>query len=561
MFFRRRNREETTEVQGTNSLFLHISEAGWRGRRVNEGQEDLGPIRTGDAPDIAVLGPKRLEAVVRLAAHRYAKRKFEKVGDIYVLLDDPTVAFIDAKDQQFASPSADLLREYGARQLNVGEATYGQRKFGLHRRSEGEGDDGQSELVVAERKRDGVYAFMEVQRLRNMLGDLEDLALRIVSVVPVADVLLSRAEARPSETYTGLYVADHNTYLALANPGLGTAMVRTLPIGLMTIVLKLADEQAVPAAEVLKALGNRDYISGVPITPLAEEASHDAYARILSPLLRRYFAEIEKTIDYFDMQRMSGRASVIEVVGEIERVRGVKEILGRELGAGTEFPEEPLVDMFRKLVVGHAGEGHSVNLLSGAARPLVTVGKKEYLFSNDRFVTNESADLDQGVGQITEEGRAPEAPSSRIEKMRKERTRKERGKGKGGLLGRRTAEPGRRERGRQRPGRQAGEQGDRQIFMLLGLLVFGILYLGWTQFDDVSLRYENRVRDLGTSLKKNAELRRELTRAPATVVRGRTVSDKVLWSEKFLAIADNMDEHLWLTDVYLSDEQRQIGEA
>ena len=37
--------------------------------------------------------------------------------------------------------------------------------------------------------------------------------------------------------------------------------------------------------------------------------------------------------------------------------------------------------------------------------------------------------------------------------------------------------------------------------------------------------------------------------------------DKVLWTEKFLALAENMNETMWLTDVYLEVSKRTIGNS
>ena len=76
-----------------------------------------------------------------------------------------------------------------------------------------------------------------------------------------------------------------------------------------------------------------------------------------------------------------------------------------------------------------------------------------------------------------------------------------------------------------------------------------------------SRAYDGAARTYASAAENNAQLRNEARISDAgSVGRLRTASDadKVLWTEKFLALAKYMKKSMWLTDVYLSGADRTV---
>ena len=133
MFFRKK-KQEVQAVENTpeaNILYLHIAEDGWKARLTGPDGTPLGDDMFKNVSDPKLEGSERTENIIKDAVRQFPKRRLRKVGSIHMLLDDEDLLIIDGKEQKLKAPNPLILRELGARKLNVDQTTYGTRRFGL----------------------------------------------------------------------------------------------------------------------------------------------------------------------------------------------------------------------------------------------------------------------------------------------------------------------------------------------------------------------------------------------------------------------------------------------
>lgn len=565
MFFRKKQPLPSAkdEAEGSDRLFIHFSEHGWSAIGDDPAQPDVPPEESGETINSNETGVVRTEAVIRMAARNFSKRKLAAVKSIHILLDDPIVQFADVKSLPVNVHNPTALCEFGARYLNVPAACYGSRNFGIFARSDDSRPSKETDFISGERKQDGIYAFMDARQIRSYLSLMGDMALKVANVTPVGDLLLRRSETKPNAAYAALYIAADASYFALANSGVGSALVRTIPIGLMTLVGKVAEASSVAAADALAEFHKRDYFSAIRLSDKAaapaDMLTDDLYQRTLAPLLKNYFSAIAKTLDFFETQRISNSPPGIEVFGDLEKLKGLKELLVKNLGVPAIFPEESLIHLFHK-----SAQTPSVNLLSGATDSLLTVGKTRYTFSREGFVS--SAELARESLSVEKARLSKQKEQSRVSRLRKTAKKPDGGTKKNALGGlslsfSRLFSKNKQDESLADDGALGGEAGnnDRQYFILFGAVIFGLFYLAWMQFDDIDARFNGQISTLHNEIANNYRFRTELSKSSRLPADLAADINKVLWSEKFLAIASDMNEAMWLTDVYLSDESREIG--
>jgi len=378
MFFRKK-KQEVQAVENTreaNILYLHIAEDGWKARLTGPDGTPLGDDMFKNVSDPKLEGSERTENIIKDAVRQFPKRRLRKVGSIHMLLDDEDLLIIDGKEQKLKAPNPLILRELGARKLNVEQTTYGTRRFGLSGRREGKTSDWASWNVASEDGDDNkgeVYAFFESAKLENYLSQLDAAALKLTSVVPITDLLLRGVESFPQVPSASIYMADHNTYIAMGFPDMGMASIRTIPIGVLSVADAVAKAQSVNTKDALTALSNRDYMSSIELNaPKSDEddLTRSVYDRALSPLFTRFFGEISDTFEYFSQHRAAGPISSVEIIGALDRINGIRELFKTNVKCTVTFPTEGLLDMF----VSHVKQG-AANLLSGSDGSLLSVGR------------------------------------------------------------------------------------------------------------------------------------------------------------------------------------------
>ena len=579
MFFRRKKPEAQAEdsTRESKTLYLHIAENGWNARVTGPDGASIGDDEFENVSDPKAEGSDRTEIIIKDAVRHFSKRRLRDVGSIHMLLDEQDVLVIDGKEQSSKAPNPMILRELGSRKLNVEQTTYGTRKFGLSGRREGKSSGWANWDVDAKDGDKGeVFAFLESAKLENYLSQLDVAALKLASVVPVVDVLLRRIEALPQVASACIYMADHNTYLAMGFPDMGMASIRTIPIGIHSFVDAVAKAQSVSAKVALSALSNRDYISSIDFSAqnsTDENLTSSVYDRALAPLLSKFFGEINSTLEYYSEHRAAGPISCVEIIGALDRVKGIRELFEANIHGAVTFPAEGLLEKF----VSHVTQG-AANLLSGSDGSLLSVGRTRYSYSENKFVETEV--LAQQRAEIETE-KSSKVPEGRVSRFRgnkggrsgskvksgsknKDKSIKSKGAApkKEGFLSRargvgKSAKVGDvRQQGAMD---KTARKQDRAGVMLVLLSAFGILYFAWTKFESVSIEHLVSVSALQKAIDAGAVNRQEAGKKGTVQSSILPVADKVLWSEKFLSLSKNMDRKMWFTDVYLSDEQRDVG--
>ena len=567
MFFRKK-KQEVQAVENTpeaNILYLHIAEDGWKARLTGPDGTPLGDDMFKNVSDPKLEGSERTENIIKDAVRKFPKRRLRDVGSIHMLLDDQDLLIIDGKEQTLKAPNPLILRELGARKLNVDQTTYGTRRFGLSGRREGKTSEWASWDVASEDGDDDkgkIYAFLESAKLENYLSQLDAAALKLTSVVPITDVLLRRVESFPQVPSASIYMANQNTYIAMGFPEVGMASVRIIPIGVLSVADAVAKAQSVSTKDALAALSNRDYMSSIELNaPKSDEENlkRSVYDRALSPLFSKFFGEISDTFEYFSQHRAAGPISSVEIIGALDRINGIRELFKTNVKSTVTFPTESLLDMF----VSHVKQG-AANLLSGSDGSLLSVGRTRYSYSENKFV--ETEELAQQKVEIETE-RSSKVPEGRVSRLRGKKGSRRDNKLKKGQSARSGGAKTKKEGSFSRfRGARAGagaskkhpqgigsdqeaKKQDRAGVILVLLAAFAVFYFASMQFDSISIQHEQSVSRLANKIKDGIKNRQEINKKGASRSSTLPVADKVLWSEKFMSLAENMDKAMWITDV------------
>ncbi|MFN3075837.1 MAG: hypothetical protein ABT940_02945 [Alphaproteobacteria bacterium] len=545
LFRSRRGKEDAATVsveEVRNRMFLHLRPDGWLWILRNAEGQTLRSERDRVPQEIINLGP---EAVFRAVAAAIGQEPelLRGLQDAVILLEDPGILYSDGKGDLVRYQGAPALRDVGAQLLSVKRATFGQQIL------EGDGDG----LPI--------LAFADAAALSRYLGCLEGLAPLVTSIVPLGALLLQKAAAIATGEGTGcaVHLSHLHTYVALANTALGIAVVRILPVGVATLVAALAEANGITQTEARDMLAERDLLSALPVEQVA--SIHDGLSfgvaeRALVPPVARLLADLRDTFTYFDEQRMGGKTRRINVLHPAGDLRGFPELVRRILGSEVQFAEEgPLEAMTVMPLDGLA------NLFTGAEGSLVTVGKVAYSYGKDRLVPvhapmQDTARQKSRFGSSSG-GRSQTSAERRLAAQKRlggrGRTQDSTGKPAGlfAIFHRKLS---------LNPKLAAITSEQRQEWAgqaLFAMMMGAVIYYGWTLYEDLDIGHSIAVNQAGTFSTKNVELRKDVGFGGGDM--DRAVADKVLWTEKFLTLGRHTSETIWLTDVFLADQERQIG--
>ncbi len=536
--FKKDQAQSSVQSGGQHTLFLYLSDIAWRMQLADETGILVGEPSSEDCALVTGEMSERMGAVQARAIKALSRADRRKIGHIRIMLSDNSTVLLDDAAREFEGAGPDALRQIAKRQLNCESATYGI--------SELTSADGGSHL----------YGMVDASYLRGLLHSLEDMALGVVEITPAAATLAKWA-AGLGRPYCGLMMDAYHTKVVVSGGGGSGTVVRTLPIGVMSFPAAVAHQTRVKLPKALDGLQKRDIISTLDTGTEAGEVAgrlskgpmHDAMA----PLLRALRDEIDATLRYVADQRLCPIPDRIELLGEHGKVMGLKDWLSANLSLPVETSE---VDLFELFTTGNAEE--RMNLLAGAEGPLVTIGKIKYRYSQDGFVEDVPAPVaDINISRDT----------SRRNRGGKDRQRR-----------------GSQRRGRQGssdqatffgitlPGRQGGQQGaasseqaQRLYHLLLAVVFFGLLYWAYiTYYEDALKRHRSALSNYEIAIQANnnawRQLREHRSKSTDLALRARKDDDKVLWSEKMLAIAGHMDDKMWISDVYLVNETTTFNE-
>lgn len=521
---------EHEQLVGTE-LVLKIGALGWNAwtYRLDEG---LGQSWSGEAGDLDDSGSERLAKVVRLAMQSLPQTILKEHGPLTLLLDSDDVTFLDDRAQPLAAGgvSAATIRRHGIQMLATPDVSYGRTPL-----------NGAGERQV--------YGYIDSAVLGEYLAALDKQFARLEAVRSCTEALIQRGMSGDEEVYAGLQIGGEYSRLVLLNRSLGALLVRSFPIGVLTLADQVAELAGIPRKEALSGLGERDYLSG--LLPSAggsgdiDNVHLGPIERALEPSLRRLRREILDSIDFFADQQACGRPERIELLGELDHLKGFDAWLSGTMDNGDAGGLQVVAGICGNWPAGSVGVG--VNLLTGIEGSGLSIGKLHYAYINRRLVVDDRRSA----------ARRAKARSERDAEGRGRFSTKTTGKratasGSGGWIGRMLSSDSSSPDDDLPPGTA------RQYLMLAYVLMAAVLFLAWDEYGNLAKRHEAEAIAYVNALNTQTDLRRQLRGLGITQAPVQVEVDKVLWTEKFLSLANRINAHLWLTEVYLSEEERQL---
>jgi len=548
LFGRSKSKEQEktpVEADSDNQLYIHVRESGWDAAVVSDGEVLQRVAQTG-AIELDVPRAERLAKVFEDLGKSFGKPEFKDMGQIQILLDDPDFVFVESRDHQLPSPTIGAVRDFGLKNLGGSAATVAFRPY-------------VKKPSASDEPAEGVYIISEVDRLRKNLGPLDTHALKIVSIVPVGDLLLDRLSREPGQGHAALYLGDFTSLFAISNWEEKVVILRKIPVGIMSLVQKVATDIGASINETKTAISDRDYISdqlGNRAVSAGTVQVGTAQGRALVELLGDLTRPLKETIEFFETQHMGGEVQKIDCFGKISTIRGLSEYISNELGPVSDDVVEDLVPDF---VSGDTQI--RMNLLKGADQPIVTVQKIAYRYVEDKFVSEKDfvaarkeaskTEVDPGAarnrGGRRRRGRSPGGGNEKSTRISvSEWLAKFRGK-----------------KSEETPATFATDDGEEQnervYFLAIVAVALGVLYAAWQPYDSITKTHSFAVSNFFSDIVQNRQFRDRIFANRSFTSAIPLESDKVLWSEKILSLASNMSEAMWITDVYLSDETRKLG--
>ena len=549
---------ESGSDKSTNQLYLYVSDCGWRAHCVNPEGVAIGePL--GEDLVLPLKGQSAsINNIITQALDKIGKRTLGSVELMTVVLDDPNVVFVEdsVETEMFSASNVAVIRKFGCEYLGVEDVSYGYAHLDLETHNE---RSEASKPSLASTSKGGVYSFIEVDRLRGYLAAFGDLAPKIVVITPAAHAAILGSVSQKNEHQCHIFISSYSTVIAAFDLKGPVAVIRSIPIGILSISNALSDSQGLTVDLALSELQRRDCIAPVFLREMGDGSTEvpNQFERVLGPVVRHLGDEIENTLSYFRDQRGgSGQAvSNLVVHGAAHRIQGLTGWLSNRLLIPVNNTD---IDCL-KGVMNVRPRDNFINLLVGAHGPLFKLGKVDWTWDKNRSRTS----LQET--EATQENRTNESKNSTDKKPAR------RGRGKDSRKGQKnTAKRGSRGGASKQGGdtffglrlgpSKSGEDDDRLGFGLLALCVAGIMYFGYTQYIQPKLDLRKSVAISFTNLlAKNAGLRREIERRSSAshLSADIGVSDKVLWTEKFLALGCYASEALWLTSVYLSKDSKE----
>jgi hypothetical protein len=523
------------------NLYLYLSDTEWRAQFVSsDGTAASDPM--GEAVLIAKDGGKSfadISEIIHRALKEIGNRQIRNIGTVSIVLNDPGITLLDNLDRHFSSANVAKIRQYGTETLHCEEVSYGFLRFG----------PAETAGTTTTRSDQGVFGFADVGVLRRYLGKLDRLAIKTVLIAPVAQNTIFDAQLNPGKATCGIYFGARSSVVVIGNAKHASVTTRKLPIGLFSLVDAVADANNVAVTDALTALDRRDCLSQVLLDPSRQTENHvpGQFERILGEPVRALGNEIDRTLQYFDVQRMGGRPDAIKLYGPVASIQGLANWLGNRLGVEVTDANATILD---DLI--HRPRTEGLNLLEGAKSPLISLGRVNYAWDKDRFLPEHELDSDEAAEEKAaaviisgKAGAKREVPAARSRFT--------------GLFGRAKVKEGPRrpKRTQRRPPQPPERQkGARAGFALLAIFAFVFLYGGYTTFIAPKISEFNGLTNAYVrTLHQNVALRTKKTQATAgNPVKHavRSHNDKVLWTEKFLALGCYATKAIWLTDVFLT---------
>ncbi len=544
-----------------NGIYLYVSDSSWQARFVGaEGEPVEKPV--GEESVRAVDGQSpTIEDVIRQAVDKIGKGTFSNIGYVVLILDDPGIVLVENGDalSGFSSTNVSAVRNFGQEHLGVEEISFGFAQT----------QPGASRGAASAPSKGGLYGFIDIEKLRDYLSAFGDIAQKVAAVTPAPYVAITAGQvsvqAAEAETRCDLFISANASTVSISNASHAVAVVRSIPIGTQTIAATLAEAQGLRLDMALDEMKRRDCMKSILTSDADTDGSSvpSQFERVLGPIVRRLAEEIEISLSFFAEQRavfVEGGKS-LSVHGAENQIRGLGDWLSRRLNMPVKNAVVDCVD--EALAIPRV---ELLNLLSGSQGPLFAIGKVNWVWDKNRVRSQKEVAADPSRDE-----QAPAAGSRETERRsaragdRARRTSVRTGFRRGGGRGR-AQQGGKTFFGIQLSSGSGGggvEKNERAGFGLLTLFAILVLYGGYTSYIQPAVKKQQRAAAaLERALAQNEVMRREVQTAESLSHRrvSTGVTDKVLWTEKFLALSCYASREIWLTDVYITNESVKIGQ-
>jgi hypothetical protein len=307
--------------------------------------------------------PANPPALLTAAMCRLTQGIEDRIGNVAVFVDDPEISVVDSRQAKLTHFEGRALSEFGKYQLGGKPISFASHAYG------------QTSAQEAEKR---IVGYISEDRLSMVLFALGKLAKYTTFYGPWSLQSALRDEEGNPEARLALH--GHFSTLTIANGSAGAVAVRHLPVGTSTLVSAYAQEHGLSFADASAALQSR------PRLPLSRDrvwednspAAHVGSYLALGSILTRLKDEICATTDYFEFQRLAGRATSLRVHVTGDAIAG----LGNWLGALLQMD----VDVGRGRDISASGKTATLNFLEGMRSGLLKLGNQLYDFSAGHFV-------------------------------------------------------------------------------------------------------------------------------------------------------------------------------
>jgi predicted Zn-dependent protease with MMP-like domain len=350
---RQRQTGEATDVERNRSLRVFLNDM--RCELV------ISDSRSGQTETFERLADQGMEPQALLAAAMASvSPELEKlIGNVQVFIDDPEMSVVDSRQAKLSHFEGRALAEFGKYQLGGKPVCFASHRFGATSAAETE-------------KR--VVAYVPEDRLSSVLFALGKLARFTTFFGPWSLQPLLAGESEETRAQLTIH-ADYST-LTVANDAAGAIAVRQLPVGTAKLAAAYAGAHGIAPHEAMQALAARSRLTTQDWPPPADAPMrHTGSFLALAPVMENLSGEIATTGDYFEFQRLAGRASELRLSLLGARITGFATWLTDMLQISVAEVEPPRED-----------QAPVLNLLEGMRTGLLKIGNQHFDFVGGRFV-------------------------------------------------------------------------------------------------------------------------------------------------------------------------------
>jgi len=466
--------------------------------RIIERRDDRADALSADSASRA--GP--LDSL-RAAIRSLAPGERAQCGSVRLWPADPAIEIFDNRAVRSYGADQSSMAQLAERLLGAPECGFDSAPYG--RRIENE----------AERR---LISACRLDRARAYLAALGDLSIRITSIAPATVSWMAQPDA--TETRAVLHIGIDDSLLVVSDAASGVVAQRHIRVGAHAFAALVSDTNSLPMPEAVREMAERDMVGR------AASGGGAAPLETLADVAR-------ETLAYFTESRLAEPPRVLEAMGAFSTVKGLDTLLSAALGIEVAAAQQ-------NTPMAHAANAIDLNLLRGPDLPLFSDGTKEYRFKDNQLVGTE---LDERTQQ---------------------RTKANASGAKGGA--KTNSKPPQKFFGLTLP--QFGSGGSEITpAKLAAVSLLGAGLIGFLAFDfaisPASARLARAGGDYDAAQSRIGALEAQLGKLRAAARQDAFTgdgADKILWAEKFAAVAAALPPSVWLTGANIANTDRRIGD-